>query len=174
MNESRILRVLTCLAVCLVIGWVVHAAPFGPQGPRLTVEQLTLRNLKEFRLEVSHVDRELVEVGVDAADVKIAFRKHFTGAGFKLVRDADAPVVKLVVFAETDPNQPEAMAVSFVIAVHQNVVLTRLDEEATVPTAFFTQTELTTRSRAGDRVMQELRTMTRRVIQIARRASGGA
>lgn len=171
MNRKCATSSLAGLAVVLLIGWLAVAAPILPSGRKLTVEQRTLRGLKKVRLEVTPITGELKENGVRTQTLTDVLEEAMAEFGIQVVDEPDVPLVKVVVFDATDPDQPDALAISFVIAIHQDIVLKRLDEQMVVPTAFFTQTKLTTKSRASEMVEYEVRAMTKRVLRIASEAS---
>jgi len=171
LNLSRMRMALACLAMVLWAGWSTRAAPILPTGPGLTVEQQTLQGLQKLRVEVVPVTGKLKSAGISTSRVEELFRRELTDSGLQIIERRDAPMVRLVIFAATDAEQPESMAVSFVIAFHQEVRVKRIDVEMTVPTAFFMQTKLTTRSQARELVEWEVREMTRRVLKISNLAS---
>ena len=164
-------KTLACLAIILWSTWNAGAAPVLPQGPKLTVEQLSLRGLNTLRIEVMPVTKELRKAGISVERLTKIFSEQVAASDMHVVDRSDAPLAGLVVFGATDADQPGAVAVTFVIAFHQEIVLKRIDAHITAPTAFFTQTKLTTEARARSVVEWEVREMTRRVVKITHQAT---
>lgn len=167
----RTRKTLACLAIILWCALSAGSAPILPERPKLTVEQLSLQGLDNVRLEVMPVTSSLRRAGVRAGLLKKIFREEITASGIGVVDDPDAPLARLAIMGSTDPDQPEAVAVTFVIAFHQDIVLKRVDAHLKAPTAFFAQTKLTTIARAPDVVKRETLEMTRRVVKMIRQVT---
>jgi len=170
-EHMRTRKTLACLAIILWCAFSAGAVPVLPEGPKLTVEQLSLRGLDNLRLEVTPVTSSLRKAGVRDDLVMEIYREEITASGINVVDDPDAPLARLAIMGARDPDQPGALAVTFVFAFHQDILLKRVDAHIKAPTAFFAQTKLTTMPRARDVVAWETREMTQRVVGMIRHAT---
>ncbi|MAE63073.1 MAG: hypothetical protein CMJ18_02270 [Phycisphaeraceae bacterium] len=171
MLNMRLRNLLIVFGTVLTLATPPGAAPMVPERPRLTAEQRTLRDLSEVKLDVFPLAEDLTEAGMTHEGLRKAFTKTAESAGLKIVDADDVPMARLVIFASKNPQQPDALALTFILAIHQRIAVKRLNEDFKAPTAFFTQTRLTTLEDAERLVEWELRTMTRRVMKIVNRAS---
>ena len=163
----RTKRALTSVAIVIWTLLSASAAPVWPGTPKLTVEQLSLRGIDALRLEVIPVSKDLREAGVSTEELEAAFAEEVRTSDIRIVSVPTVPVARLVVFGDTNDDQPDAVALTVVIALHQEILLKRVDVETTAPTAFFTETTLTTRARVRKKAEWEVREMARRMLKTA-------
>ena len=162
------------LIIAFILGiaaWTVRATPILQSRPQLSPEHQSLRDLGVVRVDVPPIRGDLTQLGVTTEHVAKVFKEEIQLAGFQILDDPHVPLIRLVAFSNHDEDQPEALAITFVIAFHQEISVKRIDQDLWAPTAFFSQTKLTTRQEAHDRIDWYLRKATARVMRIASFAS---
>ncbi len=169
---TRFTRPLFVLAVALGISLAGRAAPILPgSAPRdAPDEALSLAGLKRVRIEVLPLPPLLKDAGVRPSNLRQLLIVPLEEAGIKIEEEPDLPRIVVKVFMATDEQQPQALSIGVVVAVHQRVRVRRLDRSLVVPTATVTQVAQASRETARDAVERELQVVAhalQRIIRVA-------
>ncbi len=145
---------LMCLVVLVIVSmlapaWWALAAPILPAQSSISDEVLSLSQIREVRLEVDPLPKELIDAGARDTSYTKLVHDVLEDAGFEIVDDETLPVLVNRVIIAKDADHPNTLAIHQVIAVRQSVLVDRLGRHLTVPTATISDVELSTRSRAA-------------------------
>ena len=142
----------------LALAMWLQAAPVLEKR-RIPDEVRSLAGLNEFRVQVDPIVGLSERESVSTDEIAKLLSEQLTQAGVEIGDEPHLPRLVLQVMLATDPDQPEAVGLGMVLAVHQQAYFKRLDRALTVPTASMSSSRLTTRKRAE----ATIRDMTRRM-----------
>ena len=148
------LAVMSGLALTM---WL-QAAPVLDKR-RIPDEVRSLAGLNKFRIQVDPIVGLSEREAPPATDIAKILGEQLTQAGFEIGDEPHLPRLVLQIMVATDPDQPEAVGLGMVLAVHQEAYFKRLDHTLTVPTTSMSSSRLTVRKRAK----ATIRDMTRRI-----------
>ncbi len=169
---SSLAKVLILLLVHnLVIVAPTLAAPILPARPDFSDENLSLGGVKRVRLQIHRISKSLQDVGISQRDLDEAFRDELKETGIRIVEDRDAPLAKLILFEVGDSDQPQAMGIGVILAVHQTVKLERLGRRLTIPTYTTTKVFITNEENAAARLEPVLRDVIRHFTRTVEQAN---
>lgn len=158
--NRRTTSIVSCFLSGLAVTWCVFAGPMLPSEDRVPDEALSLAGLRQFKIEVSAAPDVLERCGITTDELKSMFHRQLEEAGLMVREDGDMPRLVLTVFDAKDINQPESVALSVVIAVHQPVYLKRMKREMTVPTVSMGKMGLTTKQKVDGTLQNLIRVTT--------------
>ncbi|MAE66431.1 MAG: hypothetical protein CMJ18_19355 [Phycisphaeraceae bacterium] len=148
MRSTPSVRICVLAASLLVATCVAGAAPVIPRMA-LPDEVFSLVRLDRVGLKIDAVDQRLVARGLTFAKVAAHCRDALEEGGVKVVADDDElPRVVVQVQTATGPDFPDAVAIEVVIAVHQRIVVSRLDRPMRAPTSSVSILKVATREKS--------------------------
>jgi len=159
-------------AACVAAGAAaaVCAAPFVPARTQVPDELRCLAGIQT----VSHgIDQLPALAANDATRTRLdaAFREALEGAGFTLSDQPTPPRLGLQFFIGTDAGHADMVALTTILAVHQEVELRRLNQPMTLPVASIVTTALGERDQLEDLMLREIRAATRLLRRYVQSAS---
>ena len=122
-------------------------------------------------MQVLRVSKPLRDVGIGERDLDEAFRDELEETGIRIVEDRDAPLAKLILFEVEDSDQPQALGIGVILAVHQTVKLERLNRRLTIPTYTTTKVFITNEEDAAARLEPVLRDVIRHFTRTVEQAN---
>jgi hypothetical protein len=140
---------LALILVSLAV-WRAPAAPQLPKPPELPEELHSLALLRRVRLTVESLPDVLKDNGLSSEQMEELFRTHLVEGEFEFGDDGDLPHIVVQIMVDEHSSQPEALAMAVVMAVHQNVLVERLDERLRAPTTSMSVVRLTTMAGARE------------------------
>lgn len=174
MKRIHGLVTFTAAAVTLSFTWWAAAGPIAPGAGRpaplakqaLNDEMLSVAGITRVRINVAELHHRLRKLEIDRAQVHEIFRQRLVDVGIEVDDDPDLPQLGLLLNAGFNHDNPEYLAVSIVIGVHQRVHVERLDQQMNVATMSFSKAALTENAKAG-----ALETIERDIIAMVRQLS---
>lgn len=160
-------------AIVLLAAWAlwVEGAPMMPNKRALPEEAYTLANLRQFALSVPNISSFMENQGYHTARIEQMLREHLEEHGFEVVKDASAPEVVVQINANLHEDHEDVVALALVLAVHQDVELTRLGQHYKVPTASMSQVVLAEKASLEEHVRDMARVSIEGLAMVVRRAS---
>ena len=128
-----------CLSlVTLTLGVLLGATLMAPGdsivGKPFSDEHLSLSGLKEVRLNIREMPKELEQAGLNAAEILERWTTMLQEAGLHVVDDPEAPMLSLLTLGGLDPIRDDILIFVFLLELNQRVRIERLKEFLVVPT----------------------------------------
>ena len=147
------------VAMSLVVlgagAWLVWAGPVLPKtAVALPPEVEAMSGLERFRAKGGILLDMPAEIPVDTKQLTELLRQRLTEHGVELGEDdeEDLPVLNLDLNFATDPDLPEAIGVTGVLTLYQEVSIERLGRKLVLPTASVVSVRLTTLDKADQTI----------------------
>jgi hypothetical protein len=156
MGKKWYLSIVSAAVATLAAVWS-HAGPLLPEQPSPPEEALSLSKVTQFQLDPILLSPLLKDAAVNARPLARKLRGQLRRQGIELADNPALPRLVLTILTDTDPDQPESVALTIIMAVHQRVRIDRINRSLSVPTATTGNTRLTTKrslSSAVERGMQ--------------------
>ena len=138
----------------LLLAAPLLAAPYLLKPPKLPGELISLRGIREVQVAVDTLPEALKNHHFNRVAVGDLFSERLRSEGLELIDDdeAGAGVAQIVVqfFTADDHDQPGAMALTLILALHQEVLVERLERRIVVPTSSMSFVRLTTREKGHE------------------------
>ena len=152
--------IMLVLLLALVAGLTL-AVWAGPvlDKPRIPDELRSLAGMTKFRIQVDPIIGLSEKEVPSRDDLARLLGEDLERPGFEIGNEPHLPRLVLQVMVAKDSDQPDAVGLAMVLAVHQEAYFERLDRALTVPTASMSSAGLTVRRRA----QETIRDMTRRM-----------
>jgi hypothetical protein len=150
-------------AIVLLVVAVVAAAPVFPARPKLRDETRCLAQLRRISISIDELPPDTKTERLHLLDV---FRNELIKNGFVIAVDDTPARFALQFQIATDPETaPGMVALTTILAVHQDVVLRRLDEKMTLPVSTVYTTAIGTEDRLLRSMERETGNITRLLAQ---------
>ncbi len=133
------------------------ARPELPDRGHVMDEARSLAHVEGVRLKLIPLPEVLVKAGArDAAHLAL-LEEELIAAELRVADDENLPMLVSHVVVNTDPAHPEMLAFYHIVALHQRVLVDRLDTHLVVPTASISNVELATKQNAVRRLAKLMR-----------------
>lgn len=156
--------------ILLVTAATACAAPFVPGRARVPDEMRCLADIRTVRAVIDQLPPQAAEAAVGTRMTE-AFRDALETAGFTVVTGEGTPRLALQFFTGTDGDHADLLALTTIIAVHQEVELRRLGQPMTLPVASIVTSALGERGDLEDLMLQQTKAATRLLHSYVTRAS---
>jgi len=127
------------LIVLLLLVLPAQAAPILPQKPKLPGELIILSGLNRLQVVIEALPEEISRGRFTRDTIGDVLKSRLRKDGFQVAEEAaegrNIPRLVAQLFVATDADQPESVAMTLILALHQEVLLERLERRITVPTA---------------------------------------
>jgi hypothetical protein len=170
---KRFHGILAVLTTAFCLSWWAAAGPIRPgQAKRYDVsdEAMTMSGIERIQIQVAEIPTLLQELGIKKKRVRALLQSHLVASGIKVDEDPDLPRLSLLLVVGDDPTKPDDLAMTVIVAVHQKVLLERLNLRLTAPTVSLSKASLVSRRDASRKLGGEVLAVVDqlvRIIQIA-------
>ena len=170
-------RILLGLLLAFVAGFslAVWAGPVLPKSSNLPAEVQALSGLKRFRASTGPLTGLPSEAPVTREIVLKELRRNLEENGLELGEDddSDLPMIAFDFMFAYDPAQPDAVGITGVLAMNQEVSIERLDRKITLPTSTLVLSNLTTMDKVEDTMKRSIRSAAGAFAETVRIANSG-
>jgi len=144
MSKTKSLGIVSVgLAAAFATAWT-GAEPILPTSPPPPEEALSLAGVRRFQIAPITLTPMLERAEVNARVLQKQIGLRLRREGFEVADDPALPRIGLTILTDTDPDHPQAVALTIIISAHQRVRVDRIGRSLTVPTATTGNTVLTT------------------------------